>query len=238
MAEIKRIAVGGYGDFGCYLVAARDGFILVDSGTPPTRAALEKGLAEAGCGPGRLMLAIMTNGLMDSTGNAAWVREAFGAPVAVHRLDAGIMADPSGLRREWRSESYAFANRLVKGLAARMIAQQERIAPDLEIDEDFDLPSFGWDARIVHLPGYTKGSIGILDAGGAMLTGNAAIKRLGNYVSPYVLGSYAELNASLDRLLSLGAAALYPLQGPPFPPEELRAALESRKLGWLRAKRR
>lgn len=236
-ARITRIAVGGYGDFSCYLVAIKDGFILVDTGTPPTRPALEKGLAESGCVPGKLKLVLLTNGLMDSTGNGGWVREKYAAQTAVHAQDAAIMTGSAGVEREWRSPAYAFLSRLTRPLARRMSASHVKFSPDLSIGEGFDLRAYGWDAKIVHVPGYSKGSIGVLTAEGDFLSGNLVTNTWNQHVSPYVVASYAELNRSLDRILDLPIKTIYPLSGPPFPAERLVRALGSAKMRWLRKKR-
>jgi hydroxyacylglutathione hydrolase len=229
-ARIARIAVGGYGNFSCYLIAVDDGFILVDTGTPPTREALEKGLAEAGCVPGKLRLVLLTNGLMDSSGNGAWVRRVFGAPTAVHALDAAIMTDSGGVEREWRSPAFAFLSRLTAPLARKVTALRESFPPDLCIGEDFGLSAYGWDARIVHVPGYSKGSIGILTPEGDFLSGNLVTNTWNQYVSPYVADSYAELYRSLDKILDLPITTVYPLCGPPFPMERLVSALGSARM--------
>jgi hydroxyacylglutathione hydrolase len=236
-ARITRIAVGGYGDFSCYLIAVRDGFILVDTGTPPTRPALAKGLAGSGCVPGKLKLVLLTDGLMDSTGNGDWVRKEFGAPTAVHELDAATMTGAAAVEREWRSPTFAFLSRLTMPMARKMAASRVRFPPDLLIDEGFDLRAYGWDARIVHVPGYSQGSIGILTPEGDFFSGNLVSNTWNQHVSPYVVASYAELNRSLDRMLDLPIRTIYPLSGPPFPMERLVRALGSAKMRWLRKKR-
>ena len=91
VAEVTRNAITTIGLAGvnAYLVAARDGFVLVDTGKPEKRADLVAQLARAGCAPGTLKLIVLTNGDYDHAGNAAYLRETYGLPVAMHRDDAG-----------------------------------------------------------------------------------------------------------------------------------------------------
>jgi hydroxyacylglutathione hydrolase len=232
--SIKRIAIGGFGNFSCYLIRASSGFILVDTGVPPSREALVKGLNESGCLPGGLKLALLTSRGMDSTGNGAFIRARFDAPMAMHALDAESMGKRTLGDREWKSRLYAAASKLAAPLGKKMIAQTVAFEPDILVDEGFDLSAYGLDARILHLPGYTKGSIGVLTPDGDFFAGNTIVNAMNALISPYVLGSYAELDASLRRAMKLGIKTIYPLQGPPLAMRRFEEAYESRKLRWLR----
>ena len=44
--------------------------------------------------------------------------------------------------------------------------------PDLLVEDGFDLSEYGVDARVLHLPGHSKGSIGVLTADGALFCGD------------------------------------------------------------------
>ncbi|NIV29124.1 MAG: MBL fold metallo-hydrolase, partial [Anaerolineae bacterium] len=59
-------------------------------GTANARSKLEQELASAGCRPGNLALIVLTHGDFDHTGNAAYLRERFGAKIALHRDDIGM----------------------------------------------------------------------------------------------------------------------------------------------------
>jgi hydroxyacylglutathione hydrolase len=44
--------------------------------------------------------------------------------------------------------------------------------PDFSIDESFDLSVYGLDAGVVHLPGHSRGSIGVLTTAGDLFYGD------------------------------------------------------------------
>ena len=50
--------------------------------------------------------------------------------------------------------------------------KSERFTPDFYLDEGDDLSDYGFDARVLHIPGHSKGSIGILAAGGDLFCGD------------------------------------------------------------------
>jgi glyoxylase-like metal-dependent hydrolase (beta-lactamase superfamily II) len=71
-----------------YLVAAEDGFVLIDTGKPEKRRDLEARLSQAGCAAGKLRLIVLTHGDYDHAGNAAHLREDYGVSIAMHLEDA------------------------------------------------------------------------------------------------------------------------------------------------------
>ncbi len=78
------------GSVNCYLIDTGAGYILIDTGCANQRANLRNELVSAGCRPGDLRLIVLTHGDFDHTGNAAYLRDEFGARIAMHRGDAGM----------------------------------------------------------------------------------------------------------------------------------------------------
>lgn len=67
------------------------GFVLIDTGVAFKRAALEKELASAGCRVGDLKLIVLTHGDSDHADNCVYLRKRYGAEIAMHRDDAGMV---------------------------------------------------------------------------------------------------------------------------------------------------
>jgi glyoxylase-like metal-dependent hydrolase (beta-lactamase superfamily II) len=199
------------GSVNCYLVRTAAGFVLVDTGASGGRAALEAELARAGCRPGDLTLIALTHGDFDHTGNAAHLRAMFGAPLAMHRDDAG-MAERGDMF--WNRRA---ANALLRRLAPILFRfpPASRFTPDLTLGEGDSLSAYGWDARALSLPGHSRGSLGILTAGGALFCGDL----LDNSRQPAVnaiMDDAAAGEASLARLRGLEIETVYPGHGRPF----------------------
>ena len=198
----------------CYLIETDIGYILIDTACSNKRAELEKELESAGCKPSNLKLIILTHGDFDHTGNAAYLREKFGARIAMHHGDSGMS-----------ERGDMFCNRrkgnILLGMMARILfrfGKMERFKPDLYIDEGFDLSEYGFDAKVLHIPGHSKGSIGILTAGGDLFCGDL----LENKEKP-VLGSIMDdltaANESVKKLKELRIKTVYPGHGRGFPIE-------------------
>lgn len=212
--EIKTIPLAmpfHLGTVNCYLVRTNSGYILVDTGASNSRATLEQALHTAGCAPGNLPLILLTHGDFDHTGNAAYLRQEFGAKVALHQDDAGMLEQGDMFYNR------KGGNRLIRMLAPLLFrfGKENRLQPDLLVEDGFDLAAYGFDARVVHIPGHSAGSIGVLTAGGELICGD-----LLECTKEPALGSIMDdpetARASAARLKTMDIKRVYPGHGEPF----------------------
>jgi hydroxyacylglutathione hydrolase len=201
------------GSVNCYLIKTDSGCILIDTGSPNSRAGLEREL-EAGCAPGRLKLIVLTHGDFDHSGNAAYLREKFGARIAMHRDDARMVkrGDIMGGRENGPFMVKIFAP-LVFGFG-----RSKRFTPDLYLEDGDDLADYGLEAKVLHIPGHSRGSIAILTAGGQLFSGDLVVKK-NRPVRNSLIDDPAAASASLARLKSLKVNTVYPGHGRSFPAE-------------------
>jgi hydroxyacylglutathione hydrolase len=231
--QIRRVG----GQFSCYLIKTDQGFILIDTGTPPNRKILEKDLLDAGCVPGNLLLILLTNGGLDGSGNCAYLREKFNTQAAVHAQDAENLTKKIDYwpKREYILPIYKNFEVLLRPLAMKMIRNRDLFTPDYCMDENFDLSKYRLNARIFHLPGYTRGSVGILTPDGDFFSGNTLIHSMGSFISPYVMTNYKDLYASLAKIKKLNIKTVYPCMGRPFLMERFLKSGLGRRIDLLSA---
>jgi hydroxyacylglutathione hydrolase len=199
------------GSVDCYLVETDAGFVLIDTGGSNKRVDLVNELESAGCKPGNLNLIVLTHGDFDHTGNGAFLREGFGTRTAMHYDDSGMVE--RGDMFSNRESGNALFRRVVPILFR--FAKSDRFKPDLYIEEGDDLSPYGFDARVLHLPGHSKGSIGILSSGGDLFCGDL----LDNAKSPVlnsIMDDLAAAKASVQKLTGLEIHTVYPGHGRPF----------------------
>ena len=205
------------GDVNCYLVNTGDGFVLIDTGTATHRIDLERELGSAGCKPGNLRLIAITHGDIDHIGNCAYLLEKYGTKVAMH---------PGETQAVERGDM--LLNRTDKGIATRMLTKAlfsvttlflgrfERFKPDIYVEDGQVLSEYGFDANVLHLPGHSKGSIGIVTSGGDLFCGDLLWNR--DRPAPQSnIDDVVELNASIEKLKGLRINTVYPGHGKPFP---------------------
>jgi hydroxyacylglutathione hydrolase len=215
------------GSVNCYLLGSQAGYLLIDTGGPNQRLELEKGLEGAGCRPGSLKLIVLTHGDFDHTGNAAYLREKFGAKLAMHAGDAGMLERGD---MSWNRKRGNIILTKVVPIFFRF-GKSERCKPDFYLDDGQDLSDFGFDARVLVLQGHSRGSIGILAAVGDPATGPGQalfcgdlLENIRRPVLSSIMDDLAIANASLEKLKEFEISIIYPGHGSPFPLERMSPA--------------
>jgi hydroxyacylglutathione hydrolase len=196
----------------CYLIRTGSGFILIDTGRPNRRDEIEEEIEGAGCRPGDLKLIVLTHGDFDHSGNAAYLSKKFGAKIAMHGDDSGMVERGDML---WNRSQKNVLARAAFGLMFRL-GKPDRVKPDLCIGEGYDFSHIGFDARVIEIPGHSRGSIGILTGSGELFCGDL----LANVGKPdiwSIIDDHDAARASVERLKSLQISTVYPGHGQPFP---------------------
>lgn len=200
----------------CYLIETATGYILIDTGGSNNRQALVSALESAGCQPGTLKLIVLTHGDFDHTGNAAYLRQVFRAKIAMHAEDAGMLE--RGDMFEGRKKPNAIIRMLIPLFTG--FGRSERAAPDLWFRDGDDLSSYGFDARVVSIPGHSKGSIGILTANGELFCGDL-LENMDKPALGSIMDDVATASASLGKLKGSEVSTVYPGHGKAFSMDEL-----------------
>ena len=212
--------VGSDGAGGTPSGAGSGRFVLIDTGLATKRAALVARLREAGCLPGTLALVLLTHGDVDHAGNAKHLRDVYGAKVGIHPDDAPMIeTGDMDLGRKPVPDRVTMTGRFIR-VAGTLMELTRRgdalgtLTPDLLVDEDFDLSPYGLDARVLHLPGHSRGSIGVLTASGDLFCGDLLYHW--RKVSVPIMDDAAAHAASMAKLRRLDVKTVYPGHGKPF----------------------
>jgi glyoxylase-like metal-dependent hydrolase (beta-lactamase superfamily II) len=171
-----------------YLVRGADGLLLVDSGTPGSAKRILASIERMGGKLSDLRYIVLTHWHLDHVGGAAELKRRTGAQVAIHALDAPVLA---GKVRP----PYA-KGRLAMATLERLL-RLERPAPDILLGGGEII--FGLE--VVHMPGHTAGSIVLRRDDGVLFSGDALLAdRHGRLRDP-------DLSLALDPALALASAA-------------------------------
>lgn len=204
------------GSVNCFLVETEAGFILVDTGGPKNRDELMRTLEDSGCRPENLNLIVLTHGDYDHAGNAAYLRDHYGVRIAMHYYDSGMVETGDMFFNRGRM------NIVMRKMLPMMFgfSKEERFKPDIYLREGTSLKEFGWDARVLHIPGHSKGSIGLLTPERNLICGDLFENiKLPTYnsLSPDIPTS----RNSAKRLAAFKVLTVFPGHGTPFQLEEL-----------------
>jgi len=215
--RVVRIEAGGVN---CYLVPADEGWVLIDSGFARKRREVVAAIEAAGCGPGGLRLIVITHADSDHVGNAAFLRERLGAPVAMHEgeLEAAaggdMMATRSGLHP---------AKKAVAGVVMPLfrLGKDDRFAPDVLLHDGDRLDEYGLPATVLHLAGHSRGSVAVLTDEHLLFCGDVLENRRRPRPATLV-DDPGDLRMAVARLRGLETGRVYPGHGAPFHMDELR----------------
>ncbi|MDR2687854.1 MAG: MBL fold metallo-hydrolase [Oscillospiraceae bacterium] len=202
----------------CYILSQGDSAVLVDTGTANYRETiLER------CRAANVRLILLTHGHYDHAQNAAFLSRELGAPVAMHPADApllaDILADPISAHAFQGKVMAAFIRvtqrPALKNITAKV--QKNEIPPfavDIKLRDGFSLEPYGLDARVIALPGHTRGSVGVA-AGKDLLAGDALmnISRPGR-TAHYVDRAAMETSAAAITALGEGVTVWFGHGGP------------------------
>lgn len=207
------IVVINLGGVNCYLVKSPTGFLLVDCGLSTHRKRLLQSLDRAGCSPGDIKLVVLTHGDSDHAGNGAFLQKDLHVPVAMHPDDFGMVErGDMGWNRKPKADRMSAVMRIV-GSMVRLLSRQrfETFTPDVAVGDGFDLAPYGFKAKVVHIPGHSKGSVGVLTDDGHLFCGDFLYSVPG---MDFVDDSQARAD-SLARLEKLAITRVYPGHGRP-----------------------
>jgi glyoxylase-like metal-dependent hydrolase (beta-lactamase superfamily II) len=200
-----------------YLIKTDSEFFLIDTGMTNARRQLDAELEKRGCHPGDLRLILLTHGDFDHTGNAVYLRQRFGAQIAMHNGDKGMLESGDMF---WNRK---FDNRLLRGLMKTFMPfkVENQGKPDIFLEDGASLSADGLDATIYNTPGHSTGSICILTTTGDLFAGDLLTNSTGKAMLNSMMYDKEAGTASLERLKSLPIQTVYPGHGQPFPWEAL-----------------
>ncbi len=179
-----------------YLVRSGDDFTLIDTGFRTRGQQFMQALEQAGLQPGQLRLIVITHADMDHAGHAAAVRQAYGGRIGVHPGEAKAVRQANmWLSRKQQPPGIA---RLVLAIAGPL-TRAEPFEPDLLLADGQNLNEFGFDARVLALPGHSQGSIGVLTAQGDLFCGDL-LTNIDRPQAQSLVDDPADLQASLEKL--------------------------------------
>ena len=191
----------------CYLVANDKDAFLVDTGSA---IGYDQVLAE--CSKYNMKLIVLTHTHFDHAENAAKLSKHFNIPVACHEADVELFESYD----KQPMESYGIVGKVVLDMSLKVLRETPVEKPEnlILIKDGDDLSAYGFEAKIIGLPGHTKGSIGVDVEGKHLIVGD----ELDNWISPATGHLYNDLDAikkSADKITALGERTIYYGHGKP-----------------------
>lgn len=203
MVKIHRIVSGNVNS---YIVADNDKAILIDTGRKKYR---EKILEK--CKDFHVSLIVLTHGHMDHCQNAAYLANALHIPIAMNKNDMNLIQDNT----KQSLLAKTLLGKIVLSVSLNSFEKDilEEFEPTIYLKNGDNLSDYGVDAKVVELPGHTKGSIGI-EVEDNLFVGDALMNMFYPTVSMLYVDEQ-EMSSSAKHISELGDKTIYFGHGKP-----------------------
>jgi len=195
------------GNVNCYLVSCDKNAILVDTG----REKYRQKVLDA-CRPYEIRLLVLTHGHVDHVQNAAFLSDALGCPAAINKEDIPLLGD--NLRQPLSAHNILGEMILSASIKSFHEDKIPAFSPAVFLEDGFSLESYGIPAKVIGLPGHTRGSVGIDIMEKDLIVGDALM----NMFYPAVSMLYNDKNAMLqsaEKISRMGERQIYFGHGKP-----------------------
>ena len=217
--NIRQIKLGFVNVF---LIRLKDGYILIDTGLNSSWNELENELLRLNVLPDYLKLVILTHADQDHYGNCKNLQDKYGIKIAMHKDDYPLVESGKIMKRTIKPILFRTLFRLmsIRNIFIKRSQEKIRFKPNYFLSDGASLVKFGLDAKVIHIPGHTKGSIAILTKDLDLFVGDTFTNRK-RPMPAYIVENQMELDNSIERIKSLYPKKIYVGHGDPFLLREL-----------------
>ncbi len=209
-----------------FLLSNGNNNILIDTSMESYRTKLVEHLEKLGIA--RLDALILTHTHFDHVENAAYVRDKYGAKVIVHKseaefLESGNSPLPGGTIRPAK---------LALELLGKKVQAKVKYEPcqaDILVEDVISLNDYGFEARIIHTPGHSAGSISVIIDDQIALAGDTLYGAIPNSAFPPFADDADQLIKSWGKLLESTCEIFIPAHGFQISREVLEKCYKIRK---------
>ena len=198
MSNIKKIKCG---HANCYLIYGDNGAVLVDTAQSKFRDKIF-----SICKDKNIKLILLTHGHVDHIQNAAYLSKKLNAPLAIHKADYKLSKD----NMSEPLYAHSILGKVILALSIKSFNQNkiQPFEPEIYLHEGFSLESYGVNAKVIELPGHTKGSIGVVVGETDIIVGDALFNMF--YPSKSMLYENREvMEKSCERISSFDNVTLH-----------------------------
>ena len=201
----------------CYIIETEQGFILIDTGFSKSRPILDAFLSNKGITPEnrKLKLILLTHGDFDHTGNARYLREKYNSEIALHNDDIGMVEFGDITWNRNMNFFLRILGKMMTVLLGMQLKKEDRFVPDIILEDQQKLDERGLTAKIITLPGHSKGSVGVLTEDGHFFCGDI-LENIDEPSQSRMVSDDNEMNQSIERIGTLEYKYVYPGHGKPF----------------------
>ena len=204
----------------CFILhdTASGNAIIIDTGTRNMCKKVLKTLDKSRIPHTKVKALLITHAHSDHCGGARYLSETIDIPVICHEKARSPLESGHDVPENPLSPSAKLLSKMIPG-------RFEPVTPSKTVRSSMDLSRFGVNAKIIHTPGHTPGSISIMTAETAII-GDLLMSRRDRPRYP-LFGDKEEIHTSTKKLLNKGIRWMIPSHGSPFSDTRVRHFLQA-----------
>ena len=200
------------GRVNAFLIENNGYYLLVDTAMKRRQKKLLTALSKMGVTPHNLKALILTHTHFDHAQNCAAVVRTFHTNLIVHKSEAGYLAtgdSPLPKGTIWP------AKLLLRYLGSfiRRINRYEPVAEVTPISAVFDLAPLGFNGRIIHTPGHSRGSVAVILENEIALTGDSMYGQIPGNVFPAFADDAKQMVQNWKTVMDTDCTLFLPAHG-------------------------
>jgi hydroxyacylglutathione hydrolase len=184
--------------------------ILIDTSPKFMRRKLDKGLRKLNVT--LIDYLILTHTHFDHAANAFWIKEKYQAKVFVHKSESSYLTNGENIIPQGTN----LITRTLVSLLGKMFLSRAKYQPcqyDILVDTEFDLDEAGFNARIIHTPGHSPGSMSVIIDDEIAVVGDAMFGIFKWSVFPPYANDVKQMIKSWGILLETKCSVFVPAHG-------------------------
>ena len=212
-----------------YLLKSAHGYVQIDAGYKSTVGKYFEFLKRNEIEPQDIKLIIATHAHADHVGALKTIKDATNAKVLIHENDSDALIN--GKQADVKGVSL-YGNLLLK-MIPKKLEIYDPVNPDIIIKKEFALSDFGLNAKVIHTPGHTMGTISVIHENGNAFVGCTA-QSFPIKLTPGLPASAIDINLVLSSwklLVQEGVKTVFVGHGrKPFSIERIKKILSKKRI--------
>ena len=158
-------------------------------------------------------LILLTHGHFDHVSSAKYLAKKLNVPIAMSEKDVYLIGNGTESILHGKTPIGRLMSRYSKPVLKR--STYSLFKPDILLEDGQELSEYGVKARVMELPGHTKGSVGILTDDGDFIVGDAMFNML-RPTGSRLYENEETMKKSVEKIRKSGAKIIYVGHGKPI----------------------